>query len=142
MARASRILGVMLALIVTGAILGGIAAAAAVAIVGSIIPRFERLASDELLIVAGAGMMMGAFVAPTFGWTVLRSAPLRRALVGPFVGTTLGAVLGAAVPDGPNYFSYGSIGALVGCLAGVYASRGPTRSSDDPAGADSRRDAV
>ena len=142
MARALRVLIVTAALVLTGAALGAAAAVVAVATVGVVIPRFGRLASEEIFIVSGAGLLTGALLAPLLGWTLLRRTPLGRAISGPVLGTTFGGILGAAVPSGPSYFSYGVVGALIGSLAGAYLVRTPTPAATSMGTSESRGAAV
>jgi hypothetical protein len=137
MSRTSRILAVLAGLLLTGAVIGAVVGAAALAIGTAIMGPGPGGADDAVALYVGTlvrggalGAAIGAVAAPLAGFLLLRSVPLGRA-----VGwTTLGAVVGGATgsflrtADSPAPMPV--VGAVLGFLlvALVLRLRAPARS--------------
>jgi Mg/Co/Ni transporter MgtE len=126
---------------VTGAVSGVIAMTVAVLVYLGVLP-------DARLIGLGAelGAAIGALALPLLGWALLRTVPLRAAVIGTSVGVVLGGAAGLLVgaasvnPYVPftvsrSPFPECAVGAVVGAAvmaAGLraYARRGAQRRAD------------
>lgn len=94
-----RILAVTLGLVVAGAVFGGLAGAAALAISLVLSQDYGHLREPRLFAAAASiGALLGAACAPLAGWLLLRQIPLGRAFAGLTVGATLGGVVGWFLP--------------------------------------------
>jgi hypothetical protein len=136
MSRATRILAVTGGLILTGALLGGIAGAAALGVSLAITEGLGRQLPGALLFGGILGAAIGSVAAPLAGWILLRRVPLGRAIG----WTTLGAVAGGVIGwllrlDVPGPVPAPIAGALVGFLIPALILRLRTPASSAPAGA-------
>lgn len=101
----------------TGAVVGGLLGAAALAIATmSGLLYFARTIDAEILLAgAKAGALAGVVLAPVAAWTLMRSVPLWRAIGEPGIGTALGSVLGTVVG---RYTDFGLSASILGGLIG------------------------
>jgi hypothetical protein len=94
----ARILAVILGLVAGGAVFGALAGAVALTLVMTLLGwGLSGMYGDLLLEAARMGAVLGAVLFPTAGWTLLRRVPLGRALIGTFVGTVIGGILGVGL---------------------------------------------
>ena len=90
-----RVLIIIAGLAVTGAVVGGVLGAVAMALVVMIrdVRVFALTGTEALIAGATFGVVAGAILAPIAAWTLMRSVPLWRAIGEPAIGTTLGAAI-------------------------------------------------
>jgi hypothetical protein len=121
-----RLLLVALGLSGAGAVVGGVCATIAVALILGIRPphdsvlRFDAL--PFLFGVAQFGAVVGAVAAPVLGFAVLRKVPLGRAVVVTALGTLIGAVIGEFLGPLNPYDADLTPGVVRGTLAGFVAA--------------------
>ena len=121
-----RLLLATLGLSGVGAIVGGVCATIAVALILAIRPphdsvlRFDAL--PFLFGVAQFGAVVGAVAAPVLGFAVLRRVALGRAVVVTALGTIIGAVIGEFLSPLNPYDADLAPGVVRGALAGFVAA--------------------
>jgi hypothetical protein len=114
---------VTVGLLVGGALLGGLAALAALVLGGLLSGMTGFLRTDVLLVAGGAGAFIGGVLLPLTSWALLRRVPLGRTLAGTVMGTVGGALLGwAIVPLGANLLAPVG-GAIAGFFAAAFVMR-------------------
>ena len=120
----SRIIAVTAGLSVTGAVLGGVAGATALAL-GMLLSDGQLARGDvELLIIpAVIGAVLGSVCAPLAGWLLLRRVPLGRAFGGLVLGTILGGLVGWFSPVSFNFFVQPIVTAATGLLVAALLMR-------------------
>ena len=93
MTRTARVLGITAALgaagAITGALSGVIAMTVAVLLYLEVLPDARLIALSAKL-----GAAIGALALPALGWALLRTVPLRAAVIGTSVGVVLGGAAG------------------------------------------------
>jgi hypothetical protein len=92
-----RILAVTAGLAATGAIVGTVLGASALTAWILIRSGDLRGAGGIIGIAALTGAAIGAVIAPIFAWTLLRTVPLGRAILGTAIGTLLGVAVGPLI---------------------------------------------
>ena len=92
--RALRLLKITLGLSCVGALFGGIAGGAGLAIVLLFEPQMWRSFLEFCEFAAGVGAVLGMVGAPAVAWVMLRRVPLARMFALLSLGTTVAAVLG------------------------------------------------
>jgi hypothetical protein len=138
MGRATRILAVLAGLILTGAVIGALVGAAAMAIGTAIMGPGPVAADDAVALYVGTlvrggtlGAAIGAVAAPLAGFLLLRSVPLGRAVGWTTLGAAVGGVTGTFLrPAGfpaPMPVVAAALGFLLVAL--VLRLRAPARSS-------------
>ena len=119
-----RILIIIAALSLTGAIIGGLLGTGAMALL-LVFRDFYwegRATGVDWFGAAGTfGAVAGAVLAPIAAWTLMRSVPLWRAIGEPALGTTLGAVIAMLIEFEPGT-SFGVIGPAIGGVIGFVAA--------------------
>lgn len=92
--RVVRLLTITLGLAGAGALFGGIAGGAGLAIVLCFEPQLWRSAFEFCALAASVGALLGTIGAPVVAWVMLRRVPFGRLFTLLTLGTTLSAVLG------------------------------------------------
>ena len=94
-----RVLTVTLGLVGTGAVVGAVCGAFALAVVLTLTGTPHVLLDPELYALGGAfGAVTGAVFAPAMSWLLLRRVPLGRAIAHTAVGAVLGGAIGFFLP--------------------------------------------
>ena len=117
-----RVAAVTVGLMCAGAVIGGVSAAIAAAIIlairGELADSLSPDAWSVPLGVASAGALIGCVAAPIFAWAILRSVPLGRAAAVTAVGTIVGGVVGEFLLPLNRHFHHGVPGVIRGALFG------------------------
>lgn len=92
--RALRLLAITLGLAGAGAVFGGFAGGAGLAIVLCFEPQLWRSAFQFCWFAASVGAVLGTIGAPAVTWVMLRRVPLGRLFALLTLGTTVAAVIG------------------------------------------------
>src|SRR6185436_9555761 len=118
MSRTLRIFAVTAGLLAAGAVLGALAAVAALAIglaaSGEPVGWVSHTDREMMSIVAILGALFGGVLLPATAWIFLRRVPLGLALLGTLVGTVVGGALGWVVGMRHDPIQGGLIGAFAG----------------------------
>jgi hypothetical protein len=92
--RPLRLLAITLGLGCAGALFGGLAGGAGLAIVLLFEPQLGRIALELCEFAASVGAVLGTIGAPVVAWVMLRRVPLGRMFTWLTLGTVVAAVLG------------------------------------------------
>ena len=124
---------------VTGAVLGALCGVVLMTVADVIIFGMRGLRLDIAEAVAAqVGALLGAVLAPTSAWLLMRHVPLWRAILDPTIGTCVGALAGILMgrDDGVR-FVLGLSGAIVGFIVSVFwlriVKRPPSHIATSPA---------
>jgi hypothetical protein len=126
----TRVLLVNGGLLAAGAAFGGLATAAALAVVVALTEGVRTAFDLRVLALTGAiGALYGGVLFPAAAWLLLRRVPLGTAVLGVTAGTVLGAVLGWTLPSAMSIDTAGTLGGFLGFAAACvllrrFASRG------------------
>lgn len=113
MTRAGRIACITVGLSVSGALLGGVAGAAALS--AALFVTRDPWWTLGLTVGAWFGAPLGALTAPALAWLLLRRVPLGRMFAGCTMGTMAGGIIGWITMTGEAEALSGLAGAFVGC---------------------------
>jgi uncharacterized membrane protein len=132
-----RILIVILGLAITGAVVGSVLGILSLWAASAILNGLPNAGAipDIASNGAKAGALVGAVLVPISAWSLMRFAPLWRAIAEPALGTTLGAVIGSLAAAYMKVgLKWSIIGALAGFLLAAVHLRIVYRSSASPKG--------
>jgi hypothetical protein len=104
-----RVLGVSVALVAVGAIVGALASIP-LTMLGKVVAGAEPASLANFVWNAGVFGVLGAIGSPLITWSALRYAPLWRAVLEPALGALAGAVLGSIVGGGVGFLLLTPIG--------------------------------
>jgi hypothetical protein len=113
--RAVRIIVATLGLSAAGAIFGGLAAAIAVVLWGTIVTGDLPFALDAMVFAGTVGAGLGAVLGPVAAWGLLRHVPLGIAVLGATLGAFLGGSVTALLQAG-NPLIGGAVGLISGSV--------------------------
>lgn len=119
----ARTVGVTLGLTGAGALCGGFAGAAGLALALLIEAPFGRAPLGIYLFAAGVGAPLGALLAPLASWLLLRRVPVGRSFLRLTLGTIVGGVAGWFTLAGHNPLVWPTAVAAAGFLSVAIALR-------------------
>ena len=138
MSHRTRVLVVNGGLLAAGAAFGGLATAAALAVVVALNEGVRAALDLRVLALTGAiGALYGGVLFPAAAWLLLRRVPLGVAVLGATAGAAAGAILGWTIPSALSTDTAATVGAFLGFAAAClllrrFASRDDVRRPSAP----------